>query len=269
MFFQSFSKHGLDVSCLPGTGPGLGAQMRKRTGPCMWEKYPSSTWESLEYVRRTITFSLTYLFPRLSPSLPHLFSCTSCPCCLLTSIKAQNHRFSRKSSQTALSAQQPYPPAPVILSAREDPVSILPVCLHLPISWWIPTSLESKPRLAGTVKGKGRQQSQVTASAPQETSGQSPAWPPGSWSACAGKVSFRCTECVVKLDGSTGCIRDTGQVTKPSRKVCLQLQFYALWRAALQRNQARAHPGLNLIQLWGDRELLKKKDKQLGTKMNA
>lgn len=157
MFFQSFSKHGLVVSCLPGAGPGLWAQMRKRTGPCMWEKYSSSTWESLEYVKRTITSSLTYPFPRLSPSLPHLFSCTSCSRCLMISIKAQNHPFSRKSSQTALSS---HILLPVTLSAREDPVSILPVCLHLPVFWCMPTSLESNPRLPGTVQGRGRQQSQ-------------------------------------------------------------------------------------------------------------
>ena len=109
MLFQSFNKHELVVSLVPGAGPGLWAQLRIKTSPCMWEKYPSSTWESLGYVRRIITASLTYFFPRLSLPLPHPFSCTSCSCCLLILIKAQNYPFSRKSSQTALSNHVPLP----------------------------------------------------------------------------------------------------------------------------------------------------------------
>ena len=232
MFFQSFSKHGLVVSCLPGAGPGLWAQMRKRTSPCMWEKYSSSTWESLEYVRRTITSSLTYLFPRLSPSLPHLFSCTSCSvaCWFQSRLKII--------------------PSPGSLPKLHS--ATISSCPSYPISTWGPSFHSSclfalasflvyahffgeQPKAPRHCARKGK--TAVTASVPQEISGQSLAWPPGSWSACAGKISFRCTECVVKLEGSTGWIRHTGQVTKPSRKLCLQLQFYALWRAALQCNK--------------------------------
>ena len=93
----------------------------------MWEKYPFSTSESLEYIRRTITSSLTYLFPRLSPPLPHLFSCTSCSCCLLISIMAQNHPFSRKSSQTALSNHILLPRLSYLHVRTQFPFSLL-VC---------------------------------------------------------------------------------------------------------------------------------------------
>lgn len=238
-----------------GLGQSLGAQMRKRTGPCMWEKCPSSTWESLEYVRRTITFSLTYLFPDLS--LPHLFSCTSCPCCLLISVKAQNHPFSRKSSQTALSAQQPITPAPVILSAREDPFPFLPVCLHLPF-------LVDSHFFGEQAKAR-RHRERKEAAVPSHSrcpSGK-PQVPVFSLATRELKRTYRVNgslpECVVKLDGSTGYPRyRTSDKTIP--EVVSPASVLCSLESSPPVQPSRAHP-VEPYSTLGGQGTLKKKDK--------
>lgn len=95
MLLELFSKHALDISCVPG----LWTQLKIRTSSCIREKYRSSAWESLD-MQREPSLILTAPFPRFNLPLPYPFSCTSC---VLILLKAQKYPSSRKSSQIVFS----------------------------------------------------------------------------------------------------------------------------------------------------------------------